>query len=190
MRVYELGARVYGNVGELWGWMAQVVLDEETHVASHAVVYSAGDGRSRLVPIEMTRPIPRGIRLSCSARRLAEMESPVAVHGVDSPAVTEPGEQPLEADERLPAGAVAVSQAEPVEAADGAVGRVQALVIAEDCYEVTHLVVEEKHLWSRKRTAVPWHAIAEIDHDVLRLRWTQATVKSQPRFKPDGATDV
>jgi len=221
MKVYELGARVYGDPGRPWGRMTQLVLEPENHTVSHAVVYSSDDGRARLVPLTMAHPGPDGIHLSCSSAKIEAMTSPVAVRlveparrrrgsgrvawwplraaragsgsgsGADSGswAETSSAEYPVEAAERLPVGTVAVSQREPVRAVDGDVGRVHGLVLTDDGYRVTHLLLEAKHFPSRKRRAVPADAVAEFRRATVRLRWTRARVRSLPRFEEAGVSD-
>src|ERR1051326_8902224 len=83
MSIYELGARVFGKHGELVGRMPQLTIDANTHTVSHAVVCSPDDGRSRLVPISMTRPVSGGIRLSCDPDKFERLPSPVAVRLID-----------------------------------------------------------------------------------------------------------
>jgi hypothetical protein len=183
MRIYELGARVYCDGGELWGRLAQLIVQPETHAVSHAVVYSADDGRARLVPIALTRPVPHGIALSCSSHAVESMSSPVEVRLVAPRRRRRPAaEYPIEAGEHLPQGTVPVREKEPVEAVDGVAGFLRGLVIDADRHEATDFVVEEKHLWRRKRVAVPLQALAEMTHDSVRLRWKRAAVKRLPRL--------
>jgi hypothetical protein len=196
MRSYELGTRVYGNDGKLWGRLAQLVLQPETHAVSHVVVYAVDDGRARLVPISLTHRVRRGIRLSCSSDRIEAMASPVEVHLVAPPSghgsakilrwpmahlrsgtEKESMRLPIEAGERLAPGSVTVWQKEPVEAADGEVGCVRGLILDEESYDATHLVVEEKHFGMRKRVAIPIEAAAEFRHEFVRMHWTQAAVR-------------
>lgn len=183
MRIYELGARVYGNGGELWGRLAQLIVQPETHAVSHAVVYSADDGHARLVPIALTRPTPDGIALSCSSHAVESMSSPVAVRLVASRRRIGPAARTrIEADEHLPEGTVPLREKEPVKAVDGDAGRIRGLVIAEDSHEATHFVVEEKRLWNRKRVAVPLQALAKMTHHSVRLQWSRAAIKDLPRL--------
>lgn len=228
MKVYELGARVYSDPGEPWGRMTQLILAPEDHTVSHAVVYSSDDGRARMVPLSMTRPVPQGIRLSCSSDKIETMTSPVAVHLV-GPAARTTGtrrgtrraprrrtgrgsrhvawwpltsvgaradsgsveaEYPVEADEHLPSGTVALSQQEPVRAADGDVGRMHGLVLADEGYQATHVIVEVKHLFSRRRMAVPMDAVAEFRRAGVRLRWSRAKVRNLPPFDAEGSGEV
>jgi len=191
--------------------MTQLILAPENHTVSHAVVYSSEDGRARLVPLSMTRPVPHGIRLSCSSDKIETMTSPVAVRLVGPASrkrgsrsvawwpLTSAGSQadkgsveagyPVEADEHLPSGTVAVSQQEPVRAADGDVGRVHGLVLADEGYQATHLLVEAKHFFSRKRMAVPVDAVAEFRRAGVRLRWSRAKVRALPPFGGERGSD-
>ena len=175
MKTYELGARVYGDTGRLWGRLAQLVLQPLTHIVSHAVVYSAEDGRARLVPIALTRRVPRGIQLSCGPGDIEEMTPPVAVRVVVPE--QESAEYRIEAGEDLPAGTVPVWQREPVHATDGDAGRLLGVVFDEDGYVATHFLVEKKRLWSRKRMTVPVEAVSEMTPESIRLRWNRAKIE-------------
>ncbi len=53
----------------------------------------------------------------------------------------------------LPAGEVAIRRSEPAKAIDGEIGRVQGLVIAAATHHVTHVLLQEGHLWGRKHVA-------------------------------------
>jgi hypothetical protein len=99
-------------------------------------------------------------------------------------------EYPIKTDEILPPDTIPIWQEEPVHASDGGAGQVHSLVVAKSSNTVTHVVMEEKHLWNRKQTAIPTHAIAEVTREAILLRWTQARLKSLPRFEPEGYPDV
>ena len=68
--------------------------------------------------------------------------------------------------DRLPPGEVEVRRGEHVHATDGAIGRVQGLVVDPADHHVTHVLLDEGHLWGKKEVAIPIGAVAGIDDGV------------------------
>jgi len=65
----------------------------------------------------------------------------------------------------IPLGEVEVRRGEHVHATDGSIGRVQGLVIEPKSHHVTHVLLEEGHLWGKKEVAIPIRAVARVDPD-------------------------
>jgi hypothetical protein len=65
----------------------------------------------------------------------------------------------------IPLGEVEVRRGEHVHATDGSIGRVQGLVIEPQSHHVTHVLLEEGHLWGKKEVAIPIRAVARVDPD-------------------------
>jgi sporulation protein YlmC with PRC-barrel domain len=65
----------------------------------------------------------------------------------------------------IPLGEVEVRRGEHVHATDGSIGRVQGLVIEPRSHHVTHVLLQEGHLWGKKEVAIPIHAVARVDPD-------------------------
>ena len=68
--------------------------------------------------------------------------------------------------DRVPLGEVEVRRGEPVHAVDGTIGRVRGLVIDPSDHHVTHVLLDEGHLWGRKRVAIPIRAVASVENGV------------------------
>jgi hypothetical protein len=79
----------------------------------------------------------------------------------------------------VPLGEVAVRRGEHVRATDGLIGRVQGLVIDPDRHQVTHVLLQEGHLWGHKEVAIPISAIAELNGGI-RLRIDKQDVQDLP----------
>jgi sporulation protein YlmC with PRC-barrel domain len=79
----------------------------------------------------------------------------------------------------IPAGEVAVHRGDPVHATDGSIGRVQGLVIEPSSHHVTHVLLQEGHLWGRKEVAIPITAVAATA-DGIRLSITKEQVRDLP----------
>jgi sporulation protein YlmC with PRC-barrel domain len=81
--------------------------------------------------------------------------------------------------DKLPLGEVQVRRGEPVLASDGAIGRVQGLVIDPDDRSVTHFLLEEGHIWDQKRVAIPIGAVTSVQ-DGVRLSLSKDEVRDLP----------
>jgi len=66
----------------------------------------------------------------------------------------------------LPAGEVEIRRGDPVIATDGDIGRVQGLVIDTGSRHVTHILLDEGHLWGRKEVAIPIAAVVSANEGI------------------------
>jgi sporulation protein YlmC with PRC-barrel domain len=90
--------------------------------------------------------------------------------------------------ETLPLGEVDVRRGERVHATDGDIGRVQGLVIDSRDRHVTHVLLQEGHLWGRKDVAIPIGAVTRVD-DGIQLKISKQQVQDLPAVDidhPDG----
>ena len=76
-----------------------------------------------------------------------------------------------------------------VHATDGAIGKVQGLVIDRADHHVTHVLLQEGHLWGRKQVAIPIGAVASVDNGV-RLTLTKDDVRDLPPIDLDTQTST
>jgi len=79
----------------------------------------------------------------------------------------------------VPLGEVDVRRGEPVHATDGDIGRVQGLVIDAGSGHVTHVLLQEGHLWGRKQVAIPISAVAGTT-DGIQLKIDKHEVQDLP----------
>ena len=70
--------------------------------------------------------------------------------------------------DRIPVGDVQVRRGEHVHATDGDIGRVQGLVVDPADHHVTHVLLDEGHLWGKKEVAIPISAVTGVE-DGVRL---------------------
>ena len=68
---------------------------------------------------------------------------------------------------------------EHVHATDGNIGRVQGLVIDPRSHHVTHVLLQEGHLWGRKEVAIPISAVTGVERR-YRLSITKQEVQDLP----------
>jgi sporulation protein YlmC with PRC-barrel domain len=91
--------------------------------------------------------------------------------------------QPVTYD-TVPLGDVAVRRGETVHATDGEIGKVQGLVIDSRNHHVTHVLLQEGHLWGRKEVAIPISAVVGVD-DGIRLNISKEDVQNLPPVNVD-----
>jgi sporulation protein YlmC with PRC-barrel domain len=88
--------------------------------------------------------------------------------------------------DRVPAGEVEVRRGEHVHATDGPIGQVQGLVIDPRDHHVTHVLLDEGHLWGKKTVAIPINAVTDVK-DGVRLNLTKDQVRDLPPVELDHA---
>ena len=81
--------------------------------------------------------------------------------------------------ERVPSGEVLVRRGQPVHATDGEIGKVQGLVIDPDDHQVTHVLLQEGHLWGKKQVALPIRDVTDV-HQGVHLDLSKAEIRDLP----------
>ena len=168
---------------------------------THFVVQdrSLPDRDQRLVSIDQVVETSRDrIRLVCTKADLASMDHFVDTHYV--PAQKEPSiDWPVDYTvrsvpratlteprydrkkmERIPPGALAVRRGTKVAAKDGLVGHVGELVLDAETGHISHMILQEGHLWAKKEVTLP---VSEIDYlleDTVYLKLDKREVESLP----------
>ena len=89
-----------------------------------------------------------------------------------------------QATDRVPEGEVEVRRGDAVHATDGTIGRLHGLVIDPRDHRVTHILLDEGHLWGQKRVAIPITAVSGVD-DGVRLKLTKDEVRDLPAVELD-----
>ncbi len=79
----------------------------------------------------------------------------------------------------VPLGEVDVRRGDHVRATDGDIGKVQGLVIDAANHHVTHVLLQEGHLWGRKEVAIPISAVTDVS-DGIQLNLTRQQVEDLP----------
>ena len=206
---YTIGTEVACRDG-VCGELSRVVVDPVARVLTHLVVDPRNRrGLGRLVPIELVDETAEEFRLQCSmaefdaledadeTRFLSETDEglgygtgealawpyyPLGVGaemgGVGGAGMV--GIPPFITYPRVPAGEVDIRRGEPVHATDGNIGRLQGLIIDPRDHQVTHLLLEEGHLWGKKEVAIPIGAVTDVASDGVRLKLTRDDVGDLP----------
>ena len=79
----------------------------------------------------------------------------------------------------VPVGEVEVRRGEHVHATDGEIGRVEGLVTDPGSHQVTHVLLQEGHLWGSKEVAIPIGAVTSVADGVV-LSLTKKQVEKLP----------
>jgi sporulation protein YlmC with PRC-barrel domain len=90
----------------------------------------------------------------------------------------------LYTSDRVPVGEVQVRRGDHVHATDGSIGRVQGLVVDPGDHHMTHVLLDEGHLWGKKEVAIPIAAVQSIE-DGVRLNLTKDEVGELPPVELD-----
>ena len=197
------------------GEVTRVVVDPVARAVTHLVVEPKGrQGLGRLVPLDLIDGTGGEIRLRCTLvefERLDPAEETQFLPGTrgyeaygpeqvvawpwvslgGTPGV--PGEMVSGTSETvtfdtIPLGEVEVRRGEPVHAADGAIGHVEGLVINPGNYHVTHVLLQEGHLWGRKEVAIPISAVTGVEGGI-QLSMTKQDVEDLPPVNLDRPDD-
>ena len=91
-------------------------------------------------------------------------------------ALSEPG---VVTYERVPAGEVQVKRGQPVHATDGEIGKVQGLVVDPQDHQVTHMLLQEGHLWGKKQVALPIRDVTDV-HQGVHLDLSKDEIRDLP----------
>jgi sporulation protein YlmC with PRC-barrel domain len=188
-----IGVDVTCNDGAVCGEVERVILDPAARTVTHLVVRPRKHPRmlDRLVPVALAETEAGGtVRLNCSADEFANLDAAEEKHTVSessfgyfhitagggvAPAM---GRGEVTTDETVPFGEVDVHRGDSVRASDGEIGHVEGLIIDSD-RRVTHVLLQEGHLWGRKRVAIPIDAVTKVAAD-LEVGLTKQQVHDLP----------
>ena len=205
MTPFTIGAKASCTDGDC-GQVSRVVVDPVARTVTHLVVEPKDrQGLGRLVPLDLVDTSAGAVRLRCTREEFAQLGSAeetqfvpgsggYAEYGPEQVlswpyyglggAVGVQGEMVAPISETVtydtvPLGEVEVRRGDRVQAADGAIGMVQGLVIDPASHHVTHVLLQEGHLWGRKEVAIPISAVAGVD-DGIRLSISKQEVQDLP----------
>jgi sporulation protein YlmC with PRC-barrel domain len=185
------------------GRVTRVVVDPARRELTHLVIEPAHrQGLGRLVPLDLVQDSAPEVHLGCTT---AEFENlPLAeetdflpggsgyadyaahesyywpYYGLGAGVAPElANASGIVTHDSLPVGEVGVRRGEPVHAADGEIGRVEGLVMEPAQHHVTHVLLQEGHLWGRKEVAIPIGAVTKMD-DGISISLTKREVEDLP----------
>ena len=195
------------------GKVIRLVVDPVARAVTHLVVEPGHrPGLGRLVPLDLVdAATPKEVRLRCTRAEFDQLGfaedtdfapqtsldqypgysaeqiytwpyySPIAGEG--TPQTQEYG---LTGTDSLPLDEVSVRRNERVFATDGEIGRVEGLVIDPRNHHVSHVLLQEGHLFGRREVTVPIGAITVTRvEDSVQLNITKQQVASLPPVNTD-----
>jgi sporulation protein YlmC with PRC-barrel domain len=80
----------------------------------------------------------------------------------------------------VPFGEVDIRPGLAVCATDGEIGQVQGLIVEPGDHRVTHVLLQEGHMWGRKEVAIPIGAVTKIGTMIIHLSITKHQVENLP----------
>ena len=171
-------------------------------VAHLAVDPKHRHGPGRLVPVDLVDATTGQIRLRCTLaefQTLRPAEETESVPDLDptghphgdpnqvSRSPMHPWDQVVRPEasqevtvDSVPFGEVEVHRGLTVCATDGEIGQVQGLVVEPGGHHVTHVLLQEGHMWGRKEVAIPIGAVTKIGTLLIHLSLTKHQVKDLP----------
>ena len=90
---------------------------------------------------------------------------------------------PVIVSHAVPLGETEVQRHDSVHAVDGEIGRVEGFVVSPADHRLTHILLQEGHLWGRRQVAIPISAVASVDAGI-RLNITKKQVEDLPPVDP------
>jgi hypothetical protein len=188
---FRIGARVDGVDGRC-GRLARVIIDPTTESLTHFVVDPEHHRElARVVPIGLVVRVEDDlIGLSCTKAQFEQLDEAEEIQflsadaspaGYGAPGMGMPlghHREPILID-RVPRGEVTIRRGDRVHAKDGMIGAVQGLVIDSADHHVTHVILQEGHVWGRKQVAIPIGAANRVD-DEVRVDLTKAEIEALP----------
>lgn len=187
---------VDGSAGSLVGLMTDPIQRSLEHIA---VEPSRHPGRARLVAASLVvAATPWGVTLGCSREdvngmpefRDVEFFPHAAEYGDPGADLARPDNHRPAARrlavfvERVPAGEVEIRCGEPVRTPDGAIGRVEGVAV-DDAGRITHVLLQEGHLWGRGQVAIPAGSLERIDASGIHTPLSKHQVAALPEIGID-----
>ena len=187
------------------GQVSRIILNPAARQVTHlAVDPKHRQGPGRLVPVDLVDAAAGQIRLRCTTaefQALRPAQETEAVPDLDPTGHGHPDQvnwalpnpwmrvprgpgqagAPQEvAVDSVPPGEVDVRRDLTVCATDGEIGQAQGLVVEPAGHHVTHVLLQEGHLWGRKEVAIPISAVTKIGTLLIHLSLTRHQVEDLP----------
>jgi sporulation protein YlmC with PRC-barrel domain len=173
------------------GKVTRVIIDPATETVTYLVIEPGHRlGASRLVPVDLVETTADGIMLRCTVEEFGGLEAAEETElvydvtgglmsgGVYGPmGIPSPVEPVLQ--DVVPRGEADIDRGEPVHALDGEIGRVEGFRVDPGDHRVTHVLLQEGHLWGRKEVVIPVSAVIKVENGIW-LNLTKKQVEDLP----------
>ena len=169
------------------GKVSRVIIDPATETVTHLVIEPKHRlGVGRLVPLDLVDTVAGDIRLRCTVEEFGTLEPAEETElvedvtsGIGLGGLNTPPPMPVIVQDVVPLGEADVDRGEPVHALDGEIGRVQGFLVDPKDHRVTHVLLEEGHLWGRKKVSIPVSAVTGVENGI-QLSLTKKQVEDLP----------
>jgi hypothetical protein len=191
------------------GEVRRFIIDPATDTVTDLVIQPGHRREAgRLVPLDLVETTAGEVRLRCTRAEFGKLdraEESDLVEGVGSGGLfgdglaysgsdvyapvggagqlINVGPQPVTRrmiiEDVVPYGEIEVSPGESVHAVDGEIGRVRGFLADPGDHRVTHVLLQDGHLWERKEVAIPISAVTGVQ-DGIRLSITKRQVENLP----------
>jgi sporulation protein YlmC with PRC-barrel domain len=190
---FAMGAKVSCADGP-GGKVTRVIIDPATGAVTHLVIEPKYRLRAgRLVPLDLVDTTADGIRLRCTVEEFGRLETAEELELVDDVTgglglgglyAPTGASSPVQAvlQDVVPLGEEDIDRGEPVHALDGEIGRVEGFQVDPGDHRVTHVLLQEGHLWGRKEVAIPVSAVTKVENGI----WLNLTKKQVEDLPPAG----
>ena len=204
---FAIGAQASASDG-VCGEVSRLIMDPVALTVTHLVIEPKHRREpGRIVPVHLVDTTTGQIRLRCSIAEFDELdlaEETDLAEGLDygggygqAEAVQGLGgtgymggsgmgigmglghSTPVVVHDVVPLGETDVQRGESVHALDGEIGKVQGFVVDPDDNHITHVLLQEGHLWGRKEVSIPISAVTGVDAGI-RLNITKKQVEDLP----------
>jgi sporulation protein YlmC with PRC-barrel domain len=185
------------------GKLTRLIVDPETQTVTHLVIGPEHRGKTgRLVPIGFVDDTAGEIKIRRTNAEFDELEPAEEMDllpgesglgprggsarfpGLPIASLVPNHGASVATHGAVPMGEVDVRRGEPVYATDGEIGKIQGLVIDPGSHHVTHVLLEEGHLWGRKEVAIPMSSVTRVG-DIIKLTIDKQQVQDLPPVDTD-----
>jgi hypothetical protein len=197
---FAIGAKASCSDGDC-GEVSRLIMDPVALTVTHLVIEPKHWREpGRLVPVHLVDTTTGQIRLRCTTAEFGKLDlaqETDLVEGLDygggygqAEAVQGYGgmggigmgvgySTPVVIHDVVPLGETDVQRGERVHAMDGEIGKVQGFLCDPGDNHVTHVLLQEGHLWGRKEVSIPISAVIGVDAGI-RLNITKKQVEDLP----------
>ncbi len=167
-----------------------MIVDPASRTVTHLVVEPKHGGEpGRLVPLGLVDTAADEIRLRCTRAEFGKLDPAeetellegaggTGVGGMATP-MGVPHAARTEVQDVVPLYETEVGRGEHVHALDGEIGQVEGFLVDPGDHHVTHVLLQEGHLWGRKEVAIPVSAVTGVEHGI-RLNMTKKQIEDLP----------
>ena len=175
------------------GVVSGTIVDPAARTVTHLVIEPENGAVARLVPLDLVEGTADDVRLRCTLDEFGRLDPAEKVIGdtwsgagdYSSRGLGQGRRRPLVVEHAVPLGETKVERHQSVYAVDGEIGQVEGVMVNPADEKVTHILLQEGHLWGRKQVAIPVSAVASIE-DGIRLNITKRQVEDLPPLGQSG----